>query len=68
MIIRNRTISEARRAAKNTGRGATPVIRYRNSNPDGVTERFCRPFRADVCTSFLQGLPPCLYSGRPFGA
>ena len=28
----------------------------------------CRPFRAKVTTTSLQGFHPCLWSERPFGA
>ena len=57
MIIRNRT-TKARRADKITGRGATPASQWREGNPEGVTERFCRPFRANVYATVYRGCTP----------
>ena len=57
MIIRKDT-TKARRADKTTGRGATPASQRRGSNPKGVTEESCRPFRANVYASVYRGYTP----------
>ena len=79
MIIRYRT-TKAPKGQQTAGRGAapaplacyrrdarTPASQRREGNPKGVTEKSCRPFRANVYASVYRVATPAC-SLLPFGA